>query len=103
MPGGRIRTSRAGTQPPFGSGPFLRGPSADGVDQRRYHIAYNGEIYNHLEIRRQLEATGEIFHWRGHSDTETILAAISKWGLERTLESMVGMFALALWMFKREH
>ncbi len=60
----------------------------------RYVIAYNGEIYNHLEIRDLLESA---LAWRGHSDTETLLAAFDCWGLERTLQATVGMFAFALW------
>lgn len=67
--------------------------SADG----RWVIAYNGEIYNHLHIRRQLEAQGMAPPWRGHSDTETLLAAIAAWGLATTLQHAVGMFAFALW------
>lgn len=63
----------------------------------RFVIAFNGEIYNHLELRRQLEAGGAAPAWRGHSDTETLLAAIEAWGLQRTLRSTVGMFAIALW------
>lgn len=61
----------------------------------RFMIAYNGEIYNHLELREQLgePATG----WRGHSDTETLLVAIGRWGLAGALTRAVGMFALALW------
>lgn len=62
----------------------------------RYVLAFNGEIYNHLEIREQLDAEGQVA-WRGHSDTESLLAAIERWGLERTLKASVGMFALALW------
>ena len=60
----------------------------------RYVIVYNGEIYNHLEIRAQLGLT---VSWRGHSDTETLLAAIEAWGLEHALRELVGMFAIALW------
>jgi asparagine synthase (glutamine-hydrolysing) len=64
----------------------------------RYVIAFNGEIYNHLAMRRELESTGAVQQpWRGHSDTETLLAAIEAWGLEATLQRCVGMFALALW------
>ncbi len=59
----------------------------------RYVIVFNGEIYNHLELRGQL--TG--LPWRGHSDTETLLAAFETWGVEKTLQATVGMFALALW------
>lgn len=59
----------------------------------RYVIAFNGEIYNHLEIRQRL---GQQV-WRGHSDTETLLAGIQHWGLEASLRRAVGMFAIALW------
>ena len=63
----------------------------------RYVIAYNGEIYNHVDLRAQLEAQGLAPAWRGHSDTETLLAAIEAWGLETTLQRAIGMFAIALW------
>ena len=63
----------------------------------RYVITFNGEIYNYLDIRRDLEASGAAPAWRGHSDTEVILAAIVRWGVRPTLERMTGMFALALW------
>lgn len=59
----------------------------------RYTVVFNGEIYNHLELRKELQ--GNL--WRGHSDTETLLAAIECWGIESTLQRSVGMFALALW------
>lgn len=67
----------------------------------RYLIAVNGEIYNHLELRRELNKGG-VFGtasggWHGHSDTETLLAAFETWGVEGTLRRSVGMFALALW------
>lgn len=63
----------------------------------RYVLAFNGEIYNHLELRKQLEATNPNRGWRGQSDTESLLACIEAWGVERTLQSSVGMFAYALW------
>ena len=63
----------------------------------RYTIVYNGEIYNHLDIRTELEASGGVFGWRGHSDTETLLAAVAFWGLEGALSRLNGMFAFALW------
>lgn len=63
----------------------------------RVVIAFNGEIYNHLELRRELEAAGLAPPWRGHSDTETLLAAVEAWGLEASLQRCRGMFALALW------
>lgn len=63
----------------------------------RYVIVFNGEIYNHLSLRKSLEVEGMAPGWRGHSDTETLLAAFTLWGIERTLQATVGMFALALW------
>ena len=63
----------------------------------RFVIIFNGEIYNHGELRAQLEEEGIVCPWRGHSDTETLLAAVVAWGLKKTLVRAVGMFALALW------
>lgn len=63
----------------------------------RYVVAFNGEIYNHITLRRDLESLNGAPPWRGHSDTETLLAAIAHWGLEASLQRFVGMFALALW------
>lgn len=63
----------------------------------RYIIAFNGEIYNHLDLRRDLEAAGLTPSWKGHSDTETLLAGIAHWGLDETLRRSAGMFAIALW------
>jgi len=63
----------------------------------RYVIAYNGEIYNHLEIRDELGAAGLAPNWAGHSDTETLLAGIEAWGVRGALERSTGMFAFALW------
>jgi len=63
----------------------------------RYVIIFNGEIYNHLEMRREITSDGVAPEWRGHSDTETLLAGISHWGLLKTLQRTKGMFALALW------
>jgi asparagine synthase (glutamine-hydrolysing) len=81
----------------------------------RFVIVFNGEIYNHLDLRTELEKAarppltlalspspspgggrGEIC-WRGHSDTETLLAGIDAWGIEATLKKSIGMFAIALW------
>lgn len=63
---------------------------------QRYVIAFNGEIYNFRQLRDQLEQECRL-QWRGHSDTEVLLAAVSHWGLTRALERANGMFALALW------
>lgn len=62
----------------------------------RYVIVFNGEIYNHLLLRKELEGNGS-HHWLGTSDTETLLACFAAWGIRQTLEKTVGMFALALW------
>lgn len=64
----------------------------------RYVIAFNGEIYNHQELRHRLDGcAGSPGRWVGNSDTESLLAAIEQLGLETALRSAVGMFALALW------
>ncbi|RTZ40653.1 asparagine synthase (glutamine-hydrolyzing) [Candidimonas sp. SYP-B2681] len=63
----------------------------------RYALVLNGEIYNHLELRATLEAQGHAPSWRGHSDTETLLAGFVAWGVQQTLQASTGMFAIALW------
>lgn len=63
----------------------------------RYIIVFNGEIYNHDELRVQLASCGVAISWGGHSDTEILLAAIEAWGLESALRRSTGMFAIALW------
>jgi asparagine synthase (glutamine-hydrolysing) len=63
----------------------------------RYVICYNGEIYNHLDLRAELEGAGKAPAWRGHSDTETLLAGFDAWGIEATITRAVGMFAIAVW------
>src|SRR5476649_2648350 len=63
----------------------------------RYVIVYNGEIYNHIDLRLEIDALGDAPAWRGHSDTEVLLAALDRWGIEPTLRRLNGMFAFALW------
>lgn len=63
----------------------------------RYILAFNGEIYNHRELRSRLEQEEQGNTWRGHSDTEVLLTCLARWGLDRTLQACVGMFAFALW------
>ncbi|MBE0435425.1 MAG: asparagine synthase (glutamine-hydrolyzing) [Methylomicrobium sp.] len=62
----------------------------------RYVIVFNGEIYNHSAIRKELETLVDC-HWRGHSDTETLIMACAVWGVETALKKCIGMFAFALW------
>jgi len=61
---------------------------------KRYIIILNGEIYNHVELRKKLNKSSE---WRGSSDTETIIECIAEWGVEKTLNDLEGMFSIALW------
>lgn len=63
----------------------------------RWVVAYNGEIYNFMQLRRELEEAKLAPAWRGHSDTEVLLACIEAWGVEATLRKLVGMFAISLW------
>jgi asparagine synthase (glutamine-hydrolysing) len=70
----------------------------------RYVITFNGEIYNHVDIRDQLAKTvrseNSVHHhasWIGRSDTETLIRAFSSWGIEKTLQSLTGMFAFGIW------
>ena len=77
--------SEAGSQP-------MHSPSG------RFVIVFNGEIYNHNDIRKRLDALPKGKHaWRGHSDTETLLAGFDCFGIEATIEMAIGMFAFALW------
>ncbi len=72
--------SEAGSQP-------MLSPSG------RFLLVFNGEIYNHLELRRQLSFE----NYAGHSDTETVTACLDEWGIERTVNALDGMFAMVLY------
>lgn len=78
---------------PHGAQPMA---SPDG----RYVITFNGEIYNFPAIRAELEAAGERF--AGHSDTEILLRAYQRYGAEKCLEKLHGMFAFGVWDCREE-
>lgn len=73
---------------PTGHQPMISGSG-------RLVMVFNGEVYNHQELRKELEA--DATHFRGRSDTEVVLQAIEHWGLEAALPRLNGMFALAIW------
>ena len=81
-------------------GPFGHQPmhSSDGL----WVISFNGEIYNHQVLRRLLTEEGRFTKWKGGSDTETLVECIAAWGLHRTLEKAIGMFAVAAWNLKKK-
>lgn len=62
----------------------------------RYTVVFNGEIYNFEALRAELSQHGSVT-WSGHSDTEVLLAAIERWGIDEALTRVVGMYALGLW------
>ncbi len=66
-------------------------------NSERYILTYNGEVYNHLEIRDELNKSSANIKWIGNSDTETLIEAIEFWGIETSLKKIEGMFAFALW------
>jgi asparagine synthase (glutamine-hydrolysing) len=63
----------------------------------RYVLAFNGEIYNHRQLRADLAAAAQAPEWRGGSDTETLLAGFEAWGLPACIARATGMFAMAVW------
>jgi asparagine synthase (glutamine-hydrolysing) len=66
---------------------------------KRYVILLNGEIYNHIDLRNELDSQVD---WRGNSDTETLVNCFVEWGVEHTLVKLEGMFSIALWDLKEK-
>jgi asparagine synthase (glutamine-hydrolysing) len=66
-------------------------------DSRRFIMVFNGEIYNHLQLRIDLESNFKNIKWRGTSDTETILKCIELLGIDSTFKLLEGMFSIGLW------
>ena len=66
-------------------------------NSNRYTIVYNGEIYNHLDIRKEILDFNKFNGWVGTSDTETLLKGFELWGIEKMLQKCTGMFAIAVW------
>ena len=60
-------------------------------------IIYNGELYNHIDIREDLKNNYNFINWKGTSDTETLIQAVEIWGIEKTLKKINGMFSFAIW------
>ena len=67
-----------------------------GNEDGALQVVFNGEIYNHQLLRKELETKGQAPTWRGHSDTETVLACFETWGVPDTVQKLVGMFAMGL-------
>jgi asparagine synthase (glutamine-hydrolysing) len=65
----------------------------------RFVLSYNGEIYNHLDLRRELLKINPNIQFESNSDTETLLCGFEQWGIEKTISKAVGMFAFSVWDF----
>ena len=63
----------------------------------QYVITFNGEVYNHHDLRKDIDVSGSLCFWRGRSDTEVVLAAIERWGVHEAVRRMNGMFAFVIW------
>ncbi|MDB9766690.1 asparagine synthase (glutamine-hydrolyzing) [Amylibacter sp.] len=66
-------------------------------EDNNFILVYNGEIYNHIELRNELKSDIGEYSWNSESDTETLLMCIQIWGLTKTLQNLNGMFAFAVW------
>lgn len=70
---------------------------------KRYILVYNGEIYNHLNLRKKIEERFGSQKWIGNSDTETLITSIMYYGIEKSLKYISGMFSIALWDIKKKN
>ncbi len=68
----------------------------------RFALVFNGEIYNHVALRKVLKQKNPSLEWDSTSDTETLLAGFDEWGIKKTLEKCTGMFAIAVWDKQRK-
>jgi len=64
---------------------------------KRYVMVFNGEIYNHTQLRKNLTTENKASNWIGTSDTETLLNCFDAWGIKKTMTECIGMFSLAVW------
>ena len=69
---------------------------------KRFMMIYNGEIYNHLDLKNKLNSLAPNIIWKGKSDTETLLNSFDYLGIEKTLNMCSGMFAIAVWDFRKK-
>ena len=68
----------------------------------QYVIVFNGEIYNHLLLRKEIESAYLNYNWKSNSDTETLLACFEQWGIEESIKKCSGMFSFAVWCNKNK-
>ena len=66
------------------------------INNGKFIISYNGEIYNHYDLRKRLDNTDK-YNWKSSCDTETLLLCFEKWGIDKTLNNLDGMFSIILY------
>ena len=68
----------------------------------QYVLVFNGEIYNHLALRREISSIKPNYQWLSSSDTETLLSGFELWGIEKTIQKCTGMFGFSVWCNKNK-